>query len=228
MTHPFIRQKLLKIIWLLNYHSIGADCKKIIGWLDWLGVGFLKELNMKAFRNVGGTVIEIDVDVDPNGQPILPPDTTTDARPEPQAGHYVTVVDNAWVQIPVPQAFTTFEYSKQQALEALSKYKEWYLEQTVELNGVTFDADDTARTRLTQALVVHSVSGVLPPAWIATDNSIHPLPNIEVLLDIVNAVQTAFVTRFFEMNTIRQQILAANDEATLNTIAIPSIPTNLF
>lgn len=183
---------------------------------------------MKAFRNVGGTIVEIDVDVDPNGQPILPPDTTTDARPEPQAEHYVTVVDNAWVQIPVPQAFTTFEYSKQQALEALSEYNKWYLEQTVELNGVTFDADDKARVRLTQALVIHGATGFLPPAWIANDNSSHPLPNIAALMAIVNVVHAAFSTRFFEMDAIRQQILAASDEATLNTIAIPSIPTSRF
>ena len=41
---------------------------------------------MKAFRNIGGSVVEIDVDTDPNGQPILPPDTTVDAKPAAHDG----------------------------------------------------------------------------------------------------------------------------------------------
>jgi hypothetical protein len=52
---------------------------------------------MKAYRNIAGVVHEIQVDIGLDGQPILPPDTTVDPRPEPQPGHYVTVVGNAWV-----------------------------------------------------------------------------------------------------------------------------------
>ena len=37
---------------------------------------------MKAFRNLAGNVVEIDIDLDLDGNPILPPDTTTDLRPE--------------------------------------------------------------------------------------------------------------------------------------------------
>lgn len=182
---------------------------------------------MKAFRNLGGTVVEIEVDTDLNGFPILPPDTTVDPKPEAQAGHYVTVVGNAWVQIPIPQEVIAFEYKKQKDLEALSKYKEWYLEQPTDHLGVVFDADEKARARLTQALVINTASGYLPPAWIAADNSSFPLTTIDDLKGIVNSVQAAFATRFFEMDTIRQQIMAATDETALNAVTIPTIPSQI-
>lgn len=179
---------------------------------------------MKAFRNIGGTVVEIDVDVDPDGQPILPPDTTVDEKPDAQPGHYVTVVGNSWVQIPLPQEFITFEYKKQQALEKLAKYKAYLFEQPVEINGVMFDANEKARNRLTQALVINTASGYLPPFWITANNSQHPITTLDDLKEIINGVQTAFATRFFQMDTLRQQILAATNEDELNAIEIPTIP----
>lgn len=182
---------------------------------------------MKAFRNVAGTVVEIDVDVDPNGQPILPPDTTTAEKPAAQDGHYVTVVGNVWVQIPIAQEVIAFEYRKQKALETLSRYKAWYLDQPVNHNGVMFDGDEQARARLTQALVVHNANSYLPPVWIAADNSPQPLADINALIAIVSDVQTAFATRFYEMDLIRQQIIAAADEVALAAINIPVVPNNI-
>jgi len=182
---------------------------------------------MKAFRNIAGTVVEIDVDVDLQGKPILPPDTTVDPRPAAQAGHYVTVVGKSWVQIPIPQEVIAFEYKKQQALEALGRYKTWYFEQPTEHNNVMFDADTEARARLTQALVIYNEIGYLPPAWIAADNTPVGLNSIDDLKAIVGAVQTAFSTRFFEMDAIRQQIMNATDEASLAAITIPVIPKQM-
>lgn len=181
---------------------------------------------MKAFRNIGGSVVEIEVDVDPNGQPILPPDTTVDPRPEPQEGHYVTVVGNEWVQIPIPQEFLTFETKVRNALNKLKTYRGWYLNQPVQHMGKLFDADETARIRLTQALVVHSTIGYLPTAWIARDNTPFQISTIDDLKALATTVQTAFSTRFFEMEGIRQQILAAENEAQLEAIEIPTIPMN--
>lgn len=182
---------------------------------------------MKAFRNVAGTVVEIDVDVDLQGQPILPPDTTVDEKPAAQAGHYVTVVGKVWVQIPQPQEVIAFDYQKQQALEKLATYKGYYLELPTLFNGVMFDADSEARARLTQALVIYNEIGYLPPSWIAADNSSVGLSTIDDLKAIVGAVQTAFSTRFFEMDSIRQQIIGAMNEANLAAIVIPVIPNQM-
>ncbi len=182
---------------------------------------------MKAFRNVGGNVVEIEVDLDLNGNPILPPDTTVDAKPTANDGSYVTVVGNVWVQIPIPQEVISFEYKKQQALEKLSAYKEYLLEQPVTHDSIVFDADEKARARLTQALVINTASGYLPPAWIAADNSSYALADLTALLGIVSAVQTAFATRFFQMDSIRQSITAAADASVLDSITIPSIPQQM-
>lgn len=183
---------------------------------------------MKAFRNVGGSVTEIEVDVSPDGNPLLPPDTTVDHKPEALQGHYVTVVGNSWVQIPVPVEHFEFSYKKQLALEKLAKYKAWYTEQPVNHNSVAFDGDELSRARLIQALVINSATGYLPPAWVTYNNSVYPITVIADLIGIINAVQTAFATRFFEMNNIREAIKEAVNESALAAINIPQIPTDTF
>lgn len=179
---------------------------------------------MKAYRNVAGNVVEIDVDLDLDGNPILPPDTTVDIRPEPLDGHYVTVVDKAWVQIAIPQVAISFDAKKQKALDSLKTYRDWYLEQPVTYNEVVFDGDATARSRLIQALVIYQTNGYLPPSWVTFDNSLFAVATIADLTNLVAAIQSAFSARFFETDAIRQQIIAAQTEADLNVIVIPSIP----
>lgn len=177
---------------------------------------------MKAFRNLAGNVVEITVDVGLDGQPILPPDTTVDPRPEPLPGHYVTVVGKEWVQIEIPVVFETLESKIARKLEAIGKYRDWLTEQPVEVNGVKFDADEQARSRLTQSLVINSTLDYLPPAWISYDNTPQPLATVDDLKTIVQAVQTAFATRFFECDTLRQAAKAATTEAELDLVVVPS------
>ncbi|EKD89622.1 MAG: hypothetical protein ACD_33C00026G0002 [uncultured bacterium] len=181
---------------------------------------------MLAFRNVGGTVVEIEVDVDGNGAALLPPDTTVDAKPAADAGHYVTVVGNAWVQIPIPEEVISFEYKKQLALQKLSKYKEWYLNQPVTFNGHSFDADETSKNRLIQAVTINTLTTYLPPAWIDADNQAYALTTVADLVAIIAAIATEFSTKFFELNATRDSILAAIDDAALALVVIPEIPNS--
>lgn len=179
---------------------------------------------MKAYRNVGGDVREIDVDVDLKGSPILPPDTTVDARPEALPGHYVTVVGKSWVQIEIPVAVVSFETKKQQKLNEISQYAAWYQDQPLDINGVKFDADEKARIRLSQALVIHLTLGQIPPAWITYDNAEFPLTTIDELKGISAAVHQAFQTRFFECNALRQAALVSTDDASLDAVVVPKKP----
>lgn len=182
---------------------------------------------MKAFRNVAGNVVEIDIDTDLNGQPILPPDTTVDPRPEPQEGHYVTVVGKEWMQIPIPQVFTSFETQQAEAQKRVSAYRDWYLEQPIVYQDIKFDADKTARERLTQAIVFNQANGYLAPAWVTFDNGVFPINNAEDLKGLANAVQVSFANRFFEMSTLRGQVAAATNEEELAAIEIPSVPNGV-
>jgi hypothetical protein len=179
---------------------------------------------MKAWRNLYGQVVEIDVDVDPQGNPLLPPDTTTDPKPEPLEGHYVTVVGREWVQIPIPVVTYDFSYLQQQALDRLNRYKAWYLNQPVEVNGRPFDNDETARARVSQAILAHQLTGFLPEFWVDANNQRYPINSVDDLKTIAVALQDSFNTRFVETNTIRQQILAATTEDQLNAVEIPTIP----
>lgn len=180
------------------------------------------KIKMKAFRNVAGNVVEITVDVGLDGKPILPPDTTVDPRPEPNPGHYVTVVGREWVQIEIPVVIESFESKVARKLEAIGKYRDWLTEQPVEVGGVKFDADEQARSRLTQALVIQSTLGYLPPAWISYDNTPQPLTTVDDLKAIVQTVQTAFATRFFECDVLRQAAKAATNTEELDLVVVPS------
>ena len=179
---------------------------------------------MKAFRNLAGNVVEIDIDLDLNGDPILPPDTTTDPRPEAEPGHYVTVVDRSWVQIPIPVQVKSLELLKSEALKKVAAYREWLLEQPVEHSGVLFDGDQVARVRLSQAVIVADAGGQVPPAWVTYDNSAFPLVDLAALKALTVAVITAFGARFFEANAVREAVMQANDEAALAAVEIPATP----
>ena len=177
---------------------------------------------MKAFRNVGGNVVEITIDVDLDGNPILPPDTTVDPRPDALEGHYVTVVGKIWVQIPITVRVISLEEEKAQALAKLDSYRKWYLEQPVDHEGILFDGDEVARARVSQSVIVVSSGAQVPPGWVTYDNSMYPLVDAAALNALAVSIFTAFGNRFFEINTIREQITQAADTAALAAIVIPS------
>lgn len=179
---------------------------------------------MKAYRRINDDIIEIEVDVDENGNPLLPIDSTVDPKPQPLANHYVTIVGNEWVQLPLQASSKTLEALKEEALKKLSVYKDWYLDQPIEHDGRLFDADDKARMRFTQALVMYTANNYLPPAWIDYNNRPYPITSINDLQSLITKVQTAFTTRFYEMSALREQILDAENENELNAIQIPVIP----
>ncbi len=182
---------------------------------------------MQAFRNVGGVITEITVDIGLDDQPILPPDTTVEPRPEALEGHYVTVVGNSWVQIPIPEEVISFETKKAQTLQQLNEYKEWLQEQNIEFNGVVFQANALTRDRVTQTFVAYRELGYLPPAWIAADNTPYALNSIDDFAPLAHAIMNTFTERFYEANAIRTQIMAAVDMAELSQVRIPGMTSTI-
>lgn len=178
---------------------------------------------MKAYRNVAGVVKEINVDIGLDGQPVLPPDTTVAPRPEPLPGHYVTVVDKAWVQIEAPVYVESFESKKAGVIERIATYRDWVLKQPVDVNGVLFDGDQPARDRLTQALVMFREIAYLPPSWVTHANTEVPLATDDDLRNIAAVVAAAFSERFYECNTLRAQAVAAEDEVALAAVVVPVV-----
>ena len=124
---------------------------------------------MQAFRLYNGSIIDVQVDLDPSGNPILPPNTTVDPRPEPLVGHYLTIIGNQWAQVEVVQP--TFEHNKAEKAAAFEAFRDQYMDRPVQYSSVLFDADKQARERLTQALVMHREVGYLAPAWLTYANT---------------------------------------------------------
>lgn len=179
---------------------------------------------MKAFRNIGGQVVEIDIDVDLAGNPILPPDTTTDKQPSIPEGHYATVVGDRWVVIANPVQTVTFEMKQQERLEELSVYRSWLLDQPVEHDGRQFDGDETARARVSQALVSYQSLGVLPDGWIDLNNQLYPIETIEELNALALVIANEFQIRFFETAQLRTSLMEATTLEELELIECPTIP----
>lgn len=176
---------------------------------------------MKAFRLYNGMINEIDVDVDAvTGLPILPPDTTVDPRPEEVGGKYITIQGNQWVYIDIVEP-TLFQL-KQNKLVDFETFRQAYMDKPVTVAGVQFDADGTARERLTQALVMNSAFGYLPPVWITHDNGAYPIADLDALKAIAQAAQTAFATRFYEIVAIRDAINNAATKEELEAVVIPT------
>lgn len=179
---------------------------------------------MKAFRNIGGRVVEIDIDVDLTGNPILPPDTTTDKPPSIPEGHYSTVVGDRWVVIANPIQTVTFEMKQQEQLEKLKEYRAWLLEQPIEHDGRQFDGDETARARVSQALVSFQSLSVLPDGWFDLDNQLYEVPTYEDLCALALSIAGAFQSRFFETALIRTSIMESTTLEELELVECPGIP----
>lgn len=169
-------------------------------------------------------IVPYAFDVDPNGNPLLPSNGTTQPKPADVAGKYLAIVNNQWHQIDIPQTVYTLEYKKQLKLEKLAKYKEWYTNQPVAYDGRQFDGDELSKNRLIQSLNIYNLTNSLPPAWIDADNVPYPISNIAQLQGIILSIASTFQTRFFEMQTLKQQIVAAQTDEELDAINVPNVP----
>lgn len=169
-------------------------------------------------------IVPYEFDVDPNGNPLLPPNGTIDPKPEVPSGKYLAIVRNQWHLIDIPQVTYSFEYKKQMKLEALASYKEWYLNQPVTYDGRQFDNDETSKNRLIQTIKIYELTNQLPPAWIDYNNQAYPINAISQINGIVLTIASTFQTRFFEMATLRDQINAAQTEEELAAINVPRKP----
>lgn len=179
---------------------------------------------MKAYRKLNGNIVEIRVDIDREGNPILPPNTTVQPKPEVLEGHYLDLVRGEWEQFPIPvKPEPTLEQLQNEACDELSKYKDWVLDQPVEFDGVLFDADETARVRILGAVNAYQVSEVLPQAWVTFDNGVYMVSDYEQIKGLSMVMYGSFNDRFFFVSSLRNQILAAKDKATLEAIKLPVV-----
>lgn len=179
---------------------------------------------MKAFRKIGDVITEIRVDVDPSGNPILPPYTTVEPRPEALEGYYVDLVRGEWEQLPIPQPVEpTLDQLKDAACKRLEAYKIWVLDQPVEYEGVKFDADETARVRILGAVNAYQVSEVLPQAWVTFDNGLFPITEFEQIKAMSMAMYEEFNARFFAVTMVREAILGASSKEELEAIEMPVV-----
>lgn len=176
---------------------------------------------MKGYKIVNEAIVEVQVDVDKMGRPILSPDITIDPIPEYTPGYYLTIVNSKWVKLPIVTQDFELQQLKNEKLVQLKEYKDWLINQPIEYNGYLFDADELTKNRLTQTLVIYILTKKHPPAWITYDNYPYPIRSIEDLMGIVQAVHEAFSERFFTLEQIRQRIIRCKTKEELEKVEIP-------
>lgn len=180
---------------------------------------------MKAFRNFSGIIKEIDIDVSPSGEPLLPPDTTVDPKPEDREGHYLSVVGTKWVYIPFTEVQETLDQIRNRKFIQLATYKEWYFNTPVKYDEVLFDGDESSRNRLSQALQVYNQTKVVPTNWVNYKNDFYAFDgDKDKFINLVLTVLQAFNNRHIEMNVIRDKILKAESIEELYNIQVPAKP----
>lgn len=181
---------------------------------------------VRGYRNPSPQVItQEDFDLDPNGNPLLPPNGTTQEPPSYDAQtSYLAIVNNQWVIINKPVVTETLELKKQRALEHLKRYKDWYLNSPVTYDNHEFDNDEISRNRLTQAKITYQITNVLPQAWMTTNNTPYPITNISQIDGIITTISQVFQQRFFEVQSIKTQIIQASTLEEFNAINIPELP----
>jgi hypothetical protein len=179
--------------------------------------------NIQGWRNPQPEVIVQELfDVAPDGTPLLPDNATVTPPPEYDAKtNYLAIVKNKWHVIDRPVIVVSLDELKRRKLEQLSRYKEWYFNQPVTYDNHKFDADETAKNRLIQAYNTYQITNQLPPAWIDADNKAYAITSIDQIKGLITAIATAFQTRFFECNDLREKIMNAADETALNAVVIP-------
>lgn len=191
---------------------------------------------VRAWRYYQGRITEIFVDVDQNGNPILPPDSTTTPPPPPSPNHYLIIQGTDWVQVPIVQPNPpTIEDVRRRALSKWKAYRDWYVNQPVTFENKPYDADELSRSRLAQALVAYNEFNILPEGWVATDNSVRSFDknnpaDVQAFKDLAQTVAENFKTRFLEMEAIRQQLLQATTIDDIETIenSIPNLRNAIF
>lgn len=178
---------------------------------------------MKAFRKKNGVITEIQVDVGRNGEPLLPPNTTVEPKPLLLEGHFLDIVNGEWQQFPEHVHVETLEEAKDKACKQLAVYRDWVIDRPVEHEGKLFDADETARTRLTGAVTAHGIGEALPSVWVAKDNSLFPIKTIADLQALAAKVYSEFNSRFSYVTDLRLQILAAETLTELEALEMPVV-----
>lgn len=176
---------------------------------------------MKGYKIVNEAIVEVQVDVDKMGRPILSPDITIDPIPEYTPGYYLTIVNSKWVKLPVVAQDFELQQLKNEKLMQLKEYKDWLINQPIYYDNYLFDADELAKNRLTQALVIYIIAKKLPVAWITYDNYPYPIRSIDDLMGIIQSVYDAFNERFFGLEQTRQRIIACKTKEELELIEIP-------
>ena len=184
---------------------------------------------MKAFqRTPDGSIKEILIDLDRNGNPILPSNTTIDPRPQANEGHYVTVVGDKWVQIPItPPREVTLEELKDDKCDVLAAYKDWLLEQPVYMDDVLYDADSVSRDRLTQAVLLSELGGPVVEVWVDANGIPRPIADHNHIKNLSFLVAGVFQQRFTALTGMRLAIIAATSVEELDAIVIPEIGDDL-
>jgi hypothetical protein len=104
----------------------------------------------------------------------------------------------------------TLEDAKLEKLASITEDRDLSLQSNVTAIGNTWQADSNSKNLLADAILMASVTGVLPPIWRTSDNKNIAITDISQLISIATAIATN-VQNSYSTSWTRKQLL---EEAT--------------
>ena len=184
---------------------------------------------VQAWRKDGNGYKEVMVNIDPvNNIPLLPPNTTTDPKPEEHNNMFLTVRDNYWIYLPknpveseVP--IDTLAVTRGVLKANYDKWKDAYVDAPFYHDGFVLHNDLIARTNILGAFVAFKFHDRMPPKWKAMGGKyLNPTPK---WLDAISLLSVHYYeSRLFTAEMTNYQIAKAETVEELQRIVFPVIP----
>lgn len=127
--------------------------------------------------------IVVEVEVDSEGNPIIPSGVILTPPPTPEPGHNLTISDGDWVQVeqPIyipPETIEDVRYTKQLQLD---QWKQGFMSQPFIYEGYVFSNDLESRENLNSAIRAIKDWNIVPSLWMSANNEVIDNPSIEFM-----------------------------------------------
>lgn len=182
---------------------------------------------MLAYRKSGEDgYIEIEVDVNSKGEPLLPEDATVEPPPPYKKGHSLTIENNEWVYIKNPEPKKpTIEEMRYLKNILFTPWSQEFLNQAFIYDGEIYVNDARFREMLNSSISAHREWGTLPDFWVTAEDKIIKPVTKDFLDGIGKVAYQAHQKSMLEVVEIKNFINTCTDVDELSKLEFPEPKT---